>query len=72
MILQRPVVFTFREAEILEQLCRDGATNREIAARLGLKWPTVKVHISAIKRKLKANNRSHIIILCLRRRYEHL
>lgn len=71
MILRRPFVFTPREAAVLEELCRDGATNREIGDRMGLSFATVKVHMGAIKRKLKAKNRSHIIIIYLKGHHEH-
>jgi DNA-binding NarL/FixJ family response regulator len=50
-----------REAEILMEMA-DGATNREIAERLGLSPHTVKDHASSLYRKLGARNRAEAIL----------
>jgi predicted transcriptional regulator len=42
---------------VLVQLAK-GHTNHEIAKRLGMKEPTVKVHLHKIYRKLKVRNRA--------------
>ena len=47
-----------REAEVLADV-RDGRTNREIAARLGVSRPTIDKHVQQILRKLQARNRAH-------------
>jgi DNA-binding NarL/FixJ family response regulator len=49
-----------REREVL-RLVGAGATNREIASRLGLSHNTVKSHTSALFRKLGARNRAEAI-----------
>lgn len=49
-----------REREVLEAIA-DGATNREIAARLFLSPHTVKEHTSALYRKLGARNRAEAV-----------
>jgi len=46
-----------REAEVLSVLC-EGQSNKVIARRCGITEATVKVHIKAILRKLKARNRT--------------
>lgn len=46
-----------REREVLHDLA-DGATNREIAARMHLSHHTVKEHISSLYRKLGVHNRT--------------
>lgn len=47
---------TEREKEVLNQMAR-GKTNLEIAQALGIKYGTVKSHISNIFLKLGARNR---------------
>lgn len=46
-----------REREVLHDLA-DGATNREIAARMHLSHHTVKEHISSLYKKLGVHNRT--------------
>ncbi len=48
---------TKRQAEILAQI-RKGASNRQIAEALGISEGTVKLHVSAILKKLNARNRT--------------
>ena len=48
---------TPRQAEI-QRLLRDGLSNRDIAARLGIGEGTVKLHVSAILKRLGARNRT--------------
>ncbi|WP_162820180.1 LuxR C-terminal-related transcriptional regulator [Microvirga calopogonii] len=50
-----------REAQILRHLTR-GASNKVIARELGVAEATVKVHIKAILRKVKATNRTQAAI----------
>ena len=54
-------LLTERELEILE-LIAAGATNREIAANVGLSTNTVKEHASTLYRKMKARNRAEAIL----------
>lgn len=54
-----------REAEILE-LVAHGASNKEIAFRLGISQQTVKNHMTAILRKLQVEDRTQAAITALR------
>ena len=53
-------LLTPRELEILE-LISGGATNREIAASVGLSANTVKDHTSTLYKKIRARNRAEAI-----------
>ena len=55
-----------RETEILSYIAQ-GNSNKEIAHALGIKNQTVKNHITSIMRKLAANDRTHAVVLALRR-----
>jgi DNA-binding NarL/FixJ family response regulator len=57
---------TPREESIL-QLLTEGLTNAGIAARLGLSEGTVKNHVSEILSKLHANDRTHAVVLAIKR-----
>ena len=50
-------VLSRREVEVLAVLC-EGQSNKLIARRCGITEATVKVHVKAILRKLKARNRT--------------
>lgn len=56
------VAFTQREREVLATL-RRGLSNKIIASELNLSHNTIKVHISHIMRKLRATNRTEVVIL---------
>jgi DNA-binding NarL/FixJ family response regulator len=56
---------TQRETQILNYVA-DGNTNKQIAHTLGISEQTIKSHISAILRKLNANDRAHAVALALR------
>ena len=56
------VAFTQREREVLATL-RRGLPNKIIASELNLSHNTIKVHISHIMRKLRATNRTEVVIL---------
>jgi DNA-binding NarL/FixJ family response regulator len=56
------VAFTQREREVLATL-RRGLPNKIIASELKLSHNTIKVHISHIMRKLRATNRTEVVIL---------
>ena len=58
---QAPHLFP-RELEILNLVAR-GHSNREIAERLHISERTVKNHVTSIMRKLKAQNRTHAVIM---------
>ena len=53
-------------------LLAQGKTNREIANRLGLSEGTVRIHVSAILRALKVNNRSQAMLAVNRRKANQL
>lgn len=57
----RPNKLSEREAQILRCLTQ-GASNKVIARELGVAEATVKVHIKAILRKVKASNRTQAAI----------
>lgn len=56
---------TERQAEVLKALC-DGLSNREIAAQLKLREPTVKVHLSQIYKVLRVKNRFEALLVAQR------
>jgi DNA-binding NarL/FixJ family response regulator len=69
---------TSRETQILNYIA-DGNTNKQIANILQISEQTIKNHISAIFRKLNANDRAHAVVLAIRhgwisaeRKYEDL
>lgn len=56
------LTLTDREQDVLKALCR-GFTNKEIARHLGLKEPTVKLHVKTLYRRLGATNRTQAAML---------
>jgi two-component system response regulator DegU len=56
---------TKRETQILTYVA-EGNTNKEIAHILSISEQTIKNHVSAILRKLNANDRAHAVTLALR------
>ncbi len=63
---QMPVIRSLspRETEILK-LVAQGTSNKGIARILGISEQTIKNHISSILRKLRAENRTHAVVLAL-------
>jgi DNA-binding NarL/FixJ family response regulator len=57
---------TKREMQILNYIA-EGNTNRQIAHNLGISEQTIKSHVSAILRKLNANDRAHAVALAMRK-----
>lgn len=57
---------TQRETQILNHIA-DGKTNKQIAHILQISEQTIKNHVSAILRKLNANDRAHAVVLAIRR-----
>jgi DNA-binding NarL/FixJ family response regulator len=57
---------TARELEILKLIAR-GNANKEIAAQLSIREDTVKSHVGNILDKLGANDRTHAVIIGLKR-----
>jgi DNA-binding NarL/FixJ family response regulator len=56
---------TQRETEILNYVA-NGNTNKQIAFILKISEQTIKNHVSAILRKLNANDRAHAVIVAIR------
>jgi two-component system response regulator DegU len=57
---------TQRERQILTYIA-EGNTNKQIANILNISEQTIKNHVSAILRKLNANDRAHAVVLAFRR-----
>jgi DNA-binding NarL/FixJ family response regulator len=57
---------TKRETQILNYVA-DGNTNKKIARILNISEQTIKNHVSAILRKLNANDRAHAVVLAIKR-----
>jgi two-component system response regulator DegU len=55
---------TNREIQILSHIA-NGSTNKQIAHVLGISEQTIKNHVSAILRKLNANDRAHAVALAI-------
>jgi DNA-binding NarL/FixJ family response regulator len=56
------VAFSPRELQIIEML-EKGEPNKVIAAQLGLAVATIKVHVRNIMKKLKARNRTQVVLM---------
>ncbi len=54
-----------REMEILELICQ-GASNKEIADRLGISYQTVKNHVTAVLHKLEVSDRTQAVLYALK------
>jgi DNA-binding NarL/FixJ family response regulator len=52
---------TTREKHVLE-LLREGAANKEIAARLGISQSTIKIHLRNMFRKTQSTNRTQLAL----------
>ena len=57
---------TPREAEILSKIA-GGQTNQRIAHTLGMSQETIKKDLASIIRKLSASDRTHAVVLAIRR-----
>jgi DNA-binding NarL/FixJ family response regulator len=55
-----------RETEILKHIA-EGNSNKRIARALGIGEQTIKNHITSIMRKLNANDRTHAVVLAMRK-----
>lgn len=66
---EESAVLSERETEIL-RIVADGASNKEIAARLGISVNTVRVHVHDIFRKLGIKSRTQAALHLLRREGE--
>ena len=59
---------TPREIQILSCIA-GGSTNKYVAHKLGISEQTIKNHVSAILRKLNANDRAHAVALAIRNQW---
>ncbi len=59
---------THRELQILGCIA-SGGTNKQVANMLGISEQTIKNHVSAILRKLNANDRAHAVALAIRNQW---
>ena len=55
-----------REVDVLK-LVAGGNSNKKIASRLFISVDTVKTHIQSIIKKLGARNRTHAVILAMKK-----
>ena len=60
-----------RETEILRYIA-EGNSNKRIAYALGIGEQTIKNHITSIMRKLNANDRTHAVVLAMRKGWLNL
>ena len=57
-----------REVEVL-RLVSGGNSNQRVADQLGLREDTIKAHMKAILQKLDASDRTHAVMIAIRRGY---
>jgi DNA-binding NarL/FixJ family response regulator len=62
---------TSREIEVLQGVAA-GSSNKTIAARLAISEDTVKTHMRSILEKLGANDRTHAVMIALKRGFLNL
>lgn len=59
------ITLTPTQHAVLDELCRDGADDADIARRLHMSAWTVKTHMSAIRKALNVTNRAAVVALVL-------
>lgn len=62
---------TMREIEVLQGVAA-GSSNKVIAAKLAISEDTVKTHMRSILEKLRANDRTHAVMIALKRGFLNL
>lgn len=67
MTAPRTVVVSRAQAAVLAELACDGASNAEIANRLGISEWTVKSHMKGLARAFDRRDRAAIVVDYLRR-----
>lgn len=65
------IALTAREVEVLSYVAQ-GLANRDIAERLGTASGTIKMHVQNILEKLGAADRTHAVMIAVRRGILHL
>ena len=63
---QKRLGLTEIQKKVLQLLASEGATNREIAAQLGVKERTIEFHVSRLLRKFRLSSRERLVIYALR------
>lgn len=66
---QRPAPLTGRQVEVLRELVK-GQSNKQIAKALAVTEGTVKIHLAAIFRILKVNNRTEAVLVAQKMRLD--
>lgn len=61
-------LLTTAQRRVLQLLARDGLTNKEIAAQLGIEERTVEYHITRLLQRFRVTNRNQLIIHAIRGR----
>jgi DNA-binding NarL/FixJ family response regulator len=64
-------ILTARELEVI-QLVADGLRNKEVAARLSISEDTAKMHLRNVMQKLDVNDRTHAVMVAVRRGFIRL
>lgn len=64
--LGKTVQLTPREGEVLSAVAQ-GLGNRDVARQLGMAEETVKGHLSNVMQKLDASDRTHAVVIAMRR-----
>jgi DNA-binding NarL/FixJ family response regulator len=64
-------ILTARELEVL-QLVAEGLRNKEVGARLSIGEDTVKMHLRNLMQKLEVNDRTHAVMVAVRRGFIRL
>ena len=59
-------LLTDHEIEIMRMVA-EGATNREVGARMYISPDTVKAHLETIYRKLEVSDRAHAVAVAMRK-----
>lgn len=65
---RRVIDLTPAQAAVIRELACDGATNAEIADRLGVTRWTVKTHVRAVMTRADIHDRAALAVAVLRRR----
>lgn len=62
---ERVALLTERQKDVMRMLA-DGLINKQIAHRLDISVATVKTHIAAAVRRMRAKNRIHAVAMLIR------
>lgn len=65
--MARVVELTRRQFDVVKELACDGATNEEIAERLGLSVDTIKTYMQGVRRATGIKDRTALAVALVRR-----